>query len=341
MGVKDLVGIFDPPPHSIQAEKEQTQSRKADSSSPSQTQSYATTSHALGSTLRKELAPINARFIQHENRQATPATPNDEPDGLPFVLTNDLTTSDDSLDTDTFMESTMDVTDELPLKSLNTSSFISSMRNTLDPTSSLTRRHGREPYSPDNEVQSLLSAQEHTYPPDDSTLVSSSRGHQRALSIPLRRFDARASAPHSAIPAVTVFSRKAAPLYLPKLDEYVASLPPPTFSNLPPKRSHKNDEATMFPPMDRLAVSGRTLEDLETNNSVPPFWRNRKSILGGLTNALLSITVRQICNYLIIYLPKLQGSSALASFYSLQGLFNTVQVFALILSTIGEYLSSA
>lgn len=31
----------------------------------------------------------------------------------------------------------------------------------------------------------------------------------------------------------------------------------------------------------------------------------------------------------------IKGSSALASFYSLQGLFNTVQVFALILSTIG------
>lgn len=30
-----------------------------------------------------------------------------------------------------------------------------------------------------------------------------------------------------------------------------------------------------------------------------------------------------------------QGSSALASFYSLQGLFNTVQIFALLLSTIG------
>jgi hypothetical protein len=29
-----------------------------------------------------------------------------------------------------------------------------------------------------------------------------------------------------------------------------------------------------------------------------------------------------------------QGSSALASFYSLQGLVNTVQVFALLLSTI-------
>lgn len=31
----------------------------------------------------------------------------------------------------------------------------------------------------------------------------------------------------------------------------------------------------------------------------------------------------------------LQGSSALAPFYSLQGVFNTFQIFALILSTIG------
>ena len=32
-----------------------------------------------------------------------------------------------------------------------------------------------------------------------------------------------------------------------------------------------------------------------------------------------------------------QGSSALASFYSLHGLFDTLQIFALVLNTVGTY----
>lgn len=36
----------------------------------------------------------------------------------------------------------------------------------------------------------------------------------------------------------------------------------------------------------------------------------------------------------------LQGSSALASFYSLQGLIDALQIFALILSTVGTTLQA-
>ncbi|KDR84944.1 hypothetical protein GALMADRAFT_1322109 [Galerina marginata CBS 339.88] len=74
----------------------------------------------------------------------------------------------------------------------------------------------------------------------------------------------------------------------------------------------------MFPPLEALAKTGRSIEDLESNSTIAPAWRNRDSLLGGSTNFLIGFL----------------GSSALASFYSLQGLINTVQIFALILSTI-------
>ncbi|KAF8642326.1 hypothetical protein AX16_009596 [Volvariella volvacea WC 439] len=118
---------------------------------------------------------------------------------------------------------------------------------------------------------------------------------------------------HSPIPATVVFARDAAPLHLPQLDEYLASIPPPPFA---PRDG--NEEPRMFPPMDALKQSGKSLDDLETNYQKPPAWKNSKSILSGLVNVLLGVL----------------GSSALAPFYSLQGLFNTVQIFALLLSTL-------
>ncbi|KAF8922598.1 hypothetical protein CPB85DRAFT_1467779 [Mucidula mucida] len=74
----------------------------------------------------------------------------------------------------------------------------------------------------------------------------------------------------------------------------------------------------MFPPMDKLAASGRSIEDLETNSKIAPPWINRQTILANAVNTVLGFT----------------GSSALAAFYSLQGLANTLQIFALILSTV-------
>ncbi|KAH9065948.1 hypothetical protein EDB87DRAFT_1554562 [Lactarius vividus] len=74
----------------------------------------------------------------------------------------------------------------------------------------------------------------------------------------------------------------------------------------------------MFRPLDRLEATGRSIESLETNFKAIPIWRNCNSILRAIVNLVLGLT----------------GSSALASFYSLQGLFNTVQIFALILTTI-------
>ncbi|THH34000.1 hypothetical protein EUX98_g138 [Antrodiella citrinella] len=118
---------------------------------------------------------------------------------------------------------------------------------------------------------------------------------------------------HTPIPASVIFSRSAAPLYLSHLDNFIATLPAPSFPILEKK-------GAMFPPMDRLAATGKTLEDLENNNQVAPYWRNRTSIFGTLTGWVLGIT----------------GSSLVASFYSLHGLFDTIQIFALILNTINH-----
>ncbi|GLB36113.1 hypothetical protein LshimejAT787_0304010 [Lyophyllum shimeji] len=114
---------------------------------------------------------------------------------------------------------------------------------------------------------------------------------------------------HVPVPATVVFARDAPPLYLPQLDKLLSSLSPPEF---------RDGSGGMFSPMDKLVESGMSLDDLEANSSVTPAWRNRKTLLGATVNVVLGFT----------------GSSALASFYSLQGLLNTIQIFALILSTI-------
>lgn len=116
---------------------------------------------------------------------------------------------------------------------------------------------------------------------------------------------------HAPIPATVLFARDAAPLHLPKLDKYLSSFPPPRFSQVV-------DQEVPFPPMGNLAKLGMSLEDLETNRTQIPTWRNRNTVLGSAVNIILG----------------LMGSSVLASSYSLQGLSNTVQIFALILSTL-------
>ena len=89
--------------------------------------------------------------------------------------------------------------------------------------------------------------------------------------------------PHAPVPAVVLFARAAAPLHLPKLDEYLSMVIPPEFKEPPD---------TMFPPMDKLAELGRTLDDMEHNATVIPSWRNRKSILNGTFTILIGLLVR-------------------------------------------------
>ncbi|KAK7064260.1 hypothetical protein R3P38DRAFT_3301834 [Favolaschia claudopus] len=122
----------------------------------------------------------------------------------------------------------------------------------------------------------------------------------------------RTTTPHTPVPATVVFARNAPSLSLPDLDKHLSKLEPPAFTQPTAK------DPVKFPPMDQLARLGSTIDDLEYNFKIAPWWRNRTTLLGSTVNAILSIT----------------GSSAVATFYRLQGLTNTVQVFALILTTI-------
>lgn len=130
---------------------------------------------------------------------------------------------------------------------------------------------------------------------------------------------------HRAVPAKTVFAPTAPPLHLPKLDEHLSGMSAPSFSSYPKRepvgpgsgkgKSKAGSSADVFPPMDMLAQTKLSIDDLEHNAVVPPSWRDRNTIFGGLVSAFLGIT----------------GSSAIAKHYSLQGVYNTVQMFALVL----------
>ncbi|KAJ7071068.1 hypothetical protein C8F01DRAFT_1108962 [Mycena amicta] len=123
---------------------------------------------------------------------------------------------------------------------------------------------------------------------------------------------------HVPVAATAVFARNAPPLSLPRLDHHLSKVPPPSFETA---------DALMFPPMEQLAKTGSTIEDLELNYAPAPWWRNRNTLLGFFLSLIIGST----------------GSSAVATFYSLQGLTNTIQIFALLLTTIvpvGKNLSS-
>jgi hypothetical protein len=164
--------------------------------------------------------------------------------------------------------------------------------------------------------ESLL---QHTYPPLDPY---SDRNNSTSKGPP---------PVHRPIPALVVFSRDAYPLNLPKLDHYLVSIP-----SSPLGQDDNDDSAVMFPPLDQLVETGLSIDDLENNSTIAPVWRNPVSILGSLQNLMIGLLVSPVVKFLLGYSNSFsKGSSALASFYSLQGLVNTVQIFALILSTIG------
>jgi hypothetical protein len=112
----------------------------------------------------------------------------------------------------------------------------------------------------------------HTYPPTQGAISSEQAANFRG---------------HPPIAAPTVFSRHAAPLSLPQLDEYISFLTPPAFA--PPSRAAAG--VNMFVPLDRLAATGRSIEYLEMNYKPKPSWRNCSSILSGLVSIVLGITV--------------------------------------------------
>lgn len=125
---------------------------------------------------------------------------------------------------------------------------------------------------------------------DTGSLASTSTAVQSVPSLP--RLPDNNLGIHHPIPATTVFARSALPLSLPALDRYISRLPPSALPSLPPRGKGKDKYYSMFPPMDRLEATGRTIEDLENNSVVASWWNNRNSILSSLVNGALGVTVR-------------------------------------------------
>lgn len=281
MTVKDLVSLYESP--STRSSVSRTQSSRPETS---QTSNLTTPSRGGQPPL------AYARFIQHQTRQIYPRQTYEESEGLPFTPSNDFTTATDT-GTEDMLNAEVDVTDELLMKPIRINSYNSSIRDHLDLKSSLKRRQpsGQDDEDPfEYEARSLLTETNQSRIFDDSTVVASVSNHKPILSpIPERR-GGPAIVPHTPVPAVKVFSRQAPALYLPALDNYLASLPAPNFSTFPYGKDHP---PMMFPPMDRLAATGKTLEDLETNNTIPPWWRNRSSLFGVIAGRTLGILVSQ------------------------------------------------
>jgi hypothetical protein len=325
MTVKDLVQLY---------ESSSPAARSVNSLSPhSPTEKKLTPS---SNTRTAGLPPTpGARFIRRPSyRQALLDNLTDPLTGVPPALTpHPLLTTNITPIHDNSNDTSLDITDATdqwtqPFSSASTTSHVSGAR-TIESLIS----YG-DHSSDHEEYRKLLSSKTSGYPPHRSStpLASTSTSLQLQLSSTSTLVQRRHFPSHTSVPATAVFARNAAPLYLPKLDSYLSSLPPPAFSVL----KGGGTEPAMFPPMDQLAKSGTTIEDLEANAKRPPAWRDRNTILGSAANLILGLTVRETVVSLRHYLKSgVQGSSALATFYSLQGLTNTVQIFALILSTIG------
>ncbi|TFK77139.1 hypothetical protein BDN72DRAFT_953613 [Pluteus cervinus] len=236
---------------------------------------------ATGQESWKVTAPRQARFLPQRTVFSSPAVrgPPNSPAGLPSTSSN--VKGDGQLRDSLQVPGRSLVRDGLPL-----------------PKPPPSRNHESIPLIEQSLTgSSTVTASTHkTTTSDASTLVNRVKFRQ-----------------HKPVPATAVFGRDAAPLHLAKLDEYLSGIHPPAFC---PRNS--KTEPHLFAPLDALAETGKSIDDLESNYEIPPGWKNSKTILGGVVNAIIGVL----------------GSSALAPFYSLHGLFNTVQIFALILSTI-------
>jgi len=94
---------------------------------------------------------------------------------------------------------------------------------------------------------------------------------------------------HHPVPAPALFGRNAAPLYLPKLDNHISSLPAPEFTKW--KGKGKDKDVPIFPPMEQLVASKRTIDDLEHNSTITPAWRDKAFWFSFAKDAVISVVV--------------------------------------------------
>ncbi|KAI0724627.1 hypothetical protein C8T65DRAFT_7352 [Cerioporus squamosus] len=345
MAVKDLVGLYESrtpdttpssPPNSSRAESRQARRN-------SLAQANSTSPQVLDVP-----APSPARFISHpllRRREPSTADQDDDPVVPVPSLTHDATAPYTPLSTEDDDEETVkevadgDVVDELL--------SVSGRQPSMFPAGSSRSRTSRwtDPASITEEssaieLQTLLpgtsGSSQTTLLPDSKTrrdslyqaetasFASTStayKNHPLSSSTVTLVQPSRVLGPHTPVPLSQILARNAAPVSLPQLDDYIASLDMPNFPVTHAtgvgkgKGKGKAFDVAMFPPLERL--NGTTMVDLENNWKIPPAWRNRDTIFSALLNVALGVT----------------GSSAIASFYSIQGLVDTLQIFALLLST--------
>ncbi|KAI0082304.1 hypothetical protein K474DRAFT_1655685 [Panus rudis PR-1116 ss-1] len=345
MPVKDLVGLYE------------KRSQRGGSAAPLGRQSNVrnTSAHPLASdssSMHNDPPSTPARFLVHPTRSSNTLNSIPRRSGsqsqshaiqaeLPphelttqhtkFTTVNDNYILVSSAKVSDLPEMSSDVTDEIPYNPPSLKASASKVHPSSPPPPS---------YSADYEMSNLAPNRQLTpWDSDSSSTIRPRSPYRRPLSLdgsgslaststaikrdsPSQFSSLLTLGTHEPVPVSVIFARNAAPLYLPDLDERIEKLPPPVLpapsSDKGLSRNGKGKGSTMFPPMDVLAASGKTVEDLEHNAQIAPGWRNRNTIFGILINAILGFT----------------GSSALASFYSLHGLFDTLQIFALILNTI-------
>jgi len=274
MAVKDLIGLFDSPPHSAAGRGRHRSSE------------VGTTD---GGQIEASLPPPTpARFIKHTNLKDERPVPNKSrtmPVNSQTIFTTDMPSHDNANDNEESSEITLDVTEEAH-NYLDTSFPMSDHLSAVNqqPVVSEDTEMGQVA----EEQLHLLAKNPHRYPPQTPR-----KGSLSSTSTLVPRSRNRLT--HKPVPAITLFARKAAPLYLPKLDDYLASLEAPRFTPLSGKGKEKETEREpqIFPPMDRLGALGQTIEELEANSPFPS-WKNRGTILGGVVNVFLGLTVSSI-----------------------------------------------
>lgn len=352
MAVKDLVGLFESrskldtslspsPPRS--RERKVSQGPRTPTGLPPRSVD----------TIADVPTPSPAKFLAHPLlRRREPSTADQEDDPIltdPTVsgsstLSNDLSRTEDYGPSATVVDA--DVTDELsgpsrrPRESIGQSSTLArssgwgrSSSTVIDDGSAI-------------ELNPLLpSATRSGSRPRSATIV---KAHYSSSSTTTLVSPAHNLGPHSPIALSQILVRDAAPVSLPQLDGYISSMEMPSFPECHSQDSSqgkgkgKAPAVAMFPPLERL--TGTTLADLESNAKVPPAWRNRQSIFGSLLNVALGVTASVLSasmahsKYSDVHTT--QGSSAIAPFYSVQGLIDTLQIFALILSTFCKFVFS-
>jgi hypothetical protein len=273
MAVKDLVGLFDTP------------------------SSDSDRGHILDARRSSEnlncppeldvLRPSPARFI-HPTRVSRSVEP------IPLHTIHQPFTNHDETalhDSPTLINETLntstDITDGLK-QGVGAAKSHQPSRRKHNSRNEFTQNAG--PASSERELEAL-SPFGRTFSIDNFTVAASSptlvpQNEVPSKSAQIQRHNFR---PHTPIPATVVFAPGAPPLFLPKLDERIESLPLTSF--LLPVIKGKDSERAMFSPMDRLVASKRSIQDLENNSGIIPAWGNRRTILSALVNMMLGLLV--------------------------------------------------